>query len=566
MAMEEAPALNREVHINCIRQLHVYGLQLITRMDQVGRYRIQSEIGRGAMGVVYRALDPAIGRTVAIKTIRISELADSTEQVKLRERLFREAQSAGILSHPGIVTIYDVGEQDDTAYIAMELVDGPTLEKLMRSAVPDGQAVLSVLHQTAAALDYAHRRGIVHRDIKPANIILHENKTAKITDFGVAKIQSHQLTQAGSMVGTPNYMSPEQIQGQAVDGRSDQFSLAVIAYELLTGEKPFAGESIAALAFRIVKEDPAPAQRLNHTLDPPVDGVLQRALSKDPNERYPTCSDFTFALDLACNSCRSWRPLPAGAAQELATVVGRAETDRTPDPPAAVPGPLRFVRNASLVLAGVVAIGALLVGALRFATDRSESTAPPPVEQAQKASPAAELPGDPVEETAADETKQPEAPPPPQPSQPNQPNSAPVPSPAASAVRIVTNPAGALVIVDGSSALSCESPCSVELPPGRHTLSAAREGFRRTLRIVQTPADTELFLNLDRSTGTLVVRSEPAGAAILIDGQQRAERTPAMLTLPVGTHKIEVVGSGSRESREVMVRDSSLTNVAVTFR
>jgi serine/threonine-protein kinase len=535
-------------------------------MERIGRYRIVGEIGRGAMGVVYRALDPAIGRTVAIKTIRLNELADATEQARLRERLFREAQSAGILSHPGIVTIYDVAEQDGITYVAMELVDGPTLERLMRTAVPDGQAVLSVLHQTAAALDYAHRRGIVHRDIKPANIMLHENKTAKITDFGVAKIQSHQLTQAGSVVGTPNYMSPEQIQGQQVDGRSDQFSLAVIAYELLTGEKPFAGESIAALAFRIVREDPAPVQRLNPTLDAPVDGVLRRALSKDPNERYPTCSDFTFALDLACNACRSWKPLTAGAAQELATLVGRVE----PGPlsgPASVPGPLRMARTAALVLAGAIAIAALLIASLRFVTD-SPSSDPRAVAQQTPApqgapNPVAELPG----ETAAqpevqDETRRPEPPAPPLPSKPK---AVSVPATSPTMVRIVTNPPGALVVVDGASESSCDSPCSVELAPGRHTLSATREGFRRTLRIFQTPADTDLFLNLDRSTGTVVVRSEPPGATIVIDGQQRTERTPAMLTLPVGTHMLEVVGSGRRESHQVTVRDASITNVAVSL-
>ena len=191
------------------------------------------------MGVVYRAQDPAIGRVVAIKTIRLGDLADAAEQAKLRQRLTREAQSAGVLSHPGIVTIYDVAEQDELAYISMEYVDGPTLERMMVSDPPDARLVLDILAQTAAALDYAHKRGIVHRDIKPANIMIHERSVAKVTDFGVARIQSHQMTQAGSMVGTPNYMSPEQIQGKPVDGRSDQFSLAVIAYELLSGEKPF---------------------------------------------------------------------------------------------------------------------------------------------------------------------------------------------------------------------------------------------------------------------------------------------------------------------------------------
>src|SRR5688572_18079776 len=149
-------------------------------MDEIGRYRILEEVGRGAMGIVYRAQDPAIGRIVAIKTIRLSELADEGERTRLRDRLFREAQSAGMLSHPGIVTVYDVGEEGEVAYIAMEFVDGPTLNRMVLSDPPDGKLILSILAQTAAALDYAHKRGIVHRDIKPANIMIHERTTAKI--------------------------------------------------------------------------------------------------------------------------------------------------------------------------------------------------------------------------------------------------------------------------------------------------------------------------------------------------------------------------------------------------
>jgi serine/threonine-protein kinase len=446
----------------------------------------------------------------------------------------------------------------------MELVDGPTLEALMRTAPPDGQTVLLVLNQTAAALDYAHKRGIVHRDIKPANIMLHEKSVAKVTDFGVAKIQSHQLTQAGSVVGTPNYMSPEQIQGFAVDGRSDQFSLAVIAYELLTGEKPFAGESIAALAFRIVKEEPAPAQRLNPTLDPPVDGVLRRALAKNPADRYPTCSDFAFALDLACNSCRQWKPLAPGAAQELSTLIGRVEAAPEPvrvSPQSAVPQPLRVLRLVALVIAGVVGVGALLVGGLQLISDeKGEPPRSAPVRAAEpkRESPIAELPSDTPEDTAALPETPPAAPPP----QPVTPREAAPTGP----VRITTSPPGATVTIDGSAALTCESPCSLELPPGRHTLSATRDGYRRTLRIFHTPTEGDLFLNLDRATGTVAVRSDPPGATIVVDGQTRSEKTPAILALPVGLHTVEIVTQAGRDAQQVMVRESSISSVGVTVR
>src|SRR5437588_6042693 len=204
-------------------------------MDRIGRYKIVRELGRGAMGVVYHAIDPNIGRPVAIKTIQLSQGRKPEEMERMRERLFREARSAGMLSHPGIVTIYDVEQQGDLAYIAMEYVDGPTLDQML-SATPliSAERMFSILGQTAVALDYAHGKSIVHRDIKPANIMIARDGTAKITDFGIAKITtSEQFTMTGSIVGTPHYMSPEQVQGQPVDGRSDQFSLAVITYEAL---------------------------------------------------------------------------------------------------------------------------------------------------------------------------------------------------------------------------------------------------------------------------------------------------------------------------------------------
>ncbi len=225
------------------------------KVQQVGRYQIVAELGRGAMGIVYKALDPAIGRTIAIKSIRLQDLTDETERARLRERLFREAQSAGILSHPNIVTIYDIAEQDGMAYIFMEFVNGPPFEKMLKvDKTPDKETLLSVFRQTAAALDYAHKKGIVHRDIKPANIMIHEDGVAKITDFGVAKIMSQQMTLAGTMMGTPSYMSPEQVQSGTITGRADQFALAVIAYETLTGEKPFAAEYLPTLLYKIVRE------------------------------------------------------------------------------------------------------------------------------------------------------------------------------------------------------------------------------------------------------------------------------------------------------------------------
>ncbi|MEO7652856.1 MAG: serine/threonine-protein kinase [Bryobacteraceae bacterium] len=207
-------------------------------MEHIGRFQILEELGRGAMGVVYRALDPTIGREVAIKTIRLSDFASAEQRTKQRERLFREARSAGILSHPGIVTIFDVGDQDEVAFIAMELVHGATVDALL--SAPEALApdrMFSFLRQTAVALDYAHRKGIVHRDVKPSNLIVDLTGNLKVTDFGIAKISTSEgYTQLGLIMGTPNYMSPEQVQGKDVNGAADQYSLCVVAYEMLTGE------------------------------------------------------------------------------------------------------------------------------------------------------------------------------------------------------------------------------------------------------------------------------------------------------------------------------------------
>lgn len=264
------------------------------------------------MGVVYKALDPAIGRTIAIKTIRLTDFADPDERRRIRERLLREAQSAGMLSHPNIVTIYDVLEEGDYAYVFMEFVNGSSLESLMRNgALPEEPVLMQFLREVADALDYAHRKGIVHRDIKPANIIISEagpglQQFVKITDFGVAKVISHEITHGDTMMGTPNYMSPEQIQGIRLDGRSDQFSLAVVVYELLSGVKPFASESLPALFYLICRQDPEPIHQVNPKLNENVTRALRRALAKDPEQRFGSCTEFIESLCDALRDCPEW--------------------------------------------------------------------------------------------------------------------------------------------------------------------------------------------------------------------------------------------------------------------
>jgi len=269
--------------------------------QRIGRYMIVGELGRGAMGVVYEGLDPLIRRKVAVKVILLESLGTGREATFLRDRLFREAHSAGVLSHPGIVVVYDVGEENGTAFIAMERVEGPSLFQVLDSGKKvSPQDALEILRQTASALDYAHRNQIVHRDIKPANIMIDKGRTVKVADFGIAKIQSTQAyTRTGMIMGTPSYMSPEQIEAKPLDGRSDQFSLAVIAYELFTGVKPFESDSLATLVHMIVYSERPSALKFNSSLPPGIDAVLRRGLAPAAADRYATCGEFVEALEAA---------------------------------------------------------------------------------------------------------------------------------------------------------------------------------------------------------------------------------------------------------------------------
>jgi serine/threonine protein kinase len=265
----------------------------------LGRYRITGELGSGGMGIVYRGIDPVIGRTVAIKTILQTSLGTPAEAAQLTERLKREARAAGSLTHPNIVTVFDAGEEQGFTYIVMEFIPGSTLDAVLESAaarLPHERA-LDILAQAAAALDFAHSLGVVHRDVKPSNIMVQQDGRVKLTDFGIARrMTSASFTRTGAAVGSPYYMAPEQLRGQEAVPRSDQYSLAVVAWILLTGSKPFDGESMISLIEKIRAEDPA---RSNH-LSPEADAVLRRALCKDPSGRFESCDSFVTALRDAC--------------------------------------------------------------------------------------------------------------------------------------------------------------------------------------------------------------------------------------------------------------------------
>lgn len=349
-------------------------------LEQIGRYQIQSELGRGAMGIVYRARDPLIDRAVAIKTIRVDLPAD--ELALFEARFFTEVRAAGSLNHANIVTIHDAGKEGGLVYVAMELLEGPSLADLLAAHTPVPPARIATIGaQIADALAFAHARGIVHRDVKPANIIVVGDRLPKLTDFGVARLPNAEVTLGGTLIGSPKYMSPEQVSVQPVDGRSDVFSLGVVLYELLTGEAPFAGDDLHAVMRRVVHHVPPAPAALNPRVPAALDVIVRRAMAKRPDERYPSAREF--AADLtrfargelitikSSASALAIRPraVPATGDETIelrpaaktvpfpAAAKSAAATDAETQPGPA-PAPHRPVRRAAM-LAGIPLLGFL---------------------------------------------------------------------------------------------------------------------------------------------------------------------------------------------------------------
>jgi len=267
-------------------------------MKTIGKYEIRGILGKGGMGIVYKALDPDIEREVAIKTIHFDALTEGTEKEELLTRVIREAKAAGRLNHPNIITIYDVIRDKNLTYIVMQYVDGPSLQALIDSGKTfSPQEIVDILKPVAEALDFAHQGGIIHRDIKPANILMDKSGQPFLADFGVARIETSTLTQAGTTVGTLSYMSPEQIKGETVDKRSDIFALGVILYELLAGKKPFGGDNMSTIVYRIVNEEPPRVTEVNKALHGGYESVVRRALAKNPEDRYQSCRQMIADLE-----------------------------------------------------------------------------------------------------------------------------------------------------------------------------------------------------------------------------------------------------------------------------
>jgi serine/threonine-protein kinase len=455
-------------------------------LQRLGKYEIRSTLGKGAMGTVYEGWDPIIARRVAIKTVRLPDPADVDAMGEL-DRFRREAQAAGRLSHPNVVGVFDYGETPELAYIVMEFVDGRSWKSVLdgNERLPPAE-VVRVMSELLAGLQYSHDRGVVHRDIKPANLILTQQGQTKIADFGIARIESSSMTQAGTVMGTPAYMSPEQFMGQTVDARTDIYSAGVVLYQLLTGERPFEG-SMTAIMHKALNTQPPKPSELSVTAPAAFDAVVARAMAKRPQDRFASAAEFAEAI-------RAAEAAPAGVIAALApevpegdaTIVSAAPAPRSLPPaapvvplaaPVAPPAPPVPTHSRLPVLAGIAAVVLLLAGGgAWFALRGSGAPIPAAPQVAAALAPATPAPvATPL-------------PPPPT----DQPQSAPV---AASSLPVASPPAAAQPAAAAAPAVPTVAPAAapvsaptppappaaVKPPPVQLAMARTPDAIRRAL-------------------------------------------------------------------------------------
>lgn len=536
-------------------------------VQTVGRYEIVGELGRGAMGVVYKAQDPTIGRTVALKTMRLDVHGLETDDVLRRFK--NEARAAGLLNHPNIVTIYDAGEQDGMFYIAMEFIEGTTLQSLLaEKRVLTPEETIQICRQICKGLDYAHANGIVHRDIKPANVMMTPDGTVKIMDFGIAKAGGG-MTSTGQVLGTPNYMSPEQIKGKVLDGRSDLFSFGVVLYEMVTGEKPFVGQNITTIIYKIVHENPIPPRDLDVTIHPGLSMVVTRTLAKTPEDRYQTGAELMKDLEnykSAGSSLSATAVLPTAAvnrtdATQLAPQAGQAAAAaasavRTAiGRPAAAPVVAKKRGVTALVLMAVLLAMAAAGGYFLYLyrTTKKMQEADRALEQKiseqQKQEAAATAAAKETENkkqgaaSTSASLADPEARTEPQKAT-ESPNTV---AKDRCELKFDSQPRGAKVVVDGWTEPTWVTPFPASnLSAGKHKVVFSKEGYLPETRTVNVTIgkSVPVSVQLSPAVSKLVVTSTPQGASIEIDGKATGQITPAEITVEKGDHTIVVRKQG----------------------
>ncbi len=533
-------------------------------IDHIGRYKIEAELGKGAMGVVYKATDPNIGRTVALKTLRVD--VSGMESEEMVKRFHAEARNAGVLNHAHIVTIYDAQELEGIFYIAMEYIQGQTLQQALRLGTLPVEKVIDITRQVCAGLDYASARGIIHRDIKPANIMIMPDGTVKIMDFGIAKSAGTGMTSTGQVLGTPNYMSPEQVKGKTLDGRSDLFSLGVVLYEMLTGERPFTGENVTTIIYKIVNEHPPAPRDLDGTVPAGLSAVVMKALAKNRDERYQKGADLArdlenhqkFGADVgqmtstlsdqavvaavlppmrATSGTVAVPPVAAAAPKAAPKIASPVAVQKQATPPKKAPVVAKS-QKSPLALAGATVLAiVLLVGGyigLKMKSKPAEQPAPATTAPAQQSAPSAVVP----EEKRPAET-------------PSTTAATPaVAAPTTGELRVSSTPPGARFTIDGGAESRFVAPFTLpKLKEGPHTVVLTLDGYQPATRRVDVVAGKRASLNaaLVATSGFVSVTTNPPGAAILVDGKPTGAFTPAKIKVDPGQHKISVHKPGYRE-------------------
>jgi eukaryotic-like serine/threonine-protein kinase len=575
---------------------------------RLGRYELLELLGHGAMGVVYKAHDSFLDRTVAVKTYR--QDVPITDQI--RKRFEREVRTASKLNHPNVVVVHDGGLEQDVPYLAMEYVDGPTLaaELKRRGRLPTAEA-LELIEQIADGLAYAHAQGVVHRDLKPANILL-AGTTPKIADFGVAKLMTADATATTTPVGTPSYMAPEQIEGKGVDTRTDVFALGILAYELLTGKSPFAGEGWTAVMFQIMNVEPEEPTKIDPSLPREVDDVIERALAKDPNKRIPDVPTFSRELREAFAPKPKPRPMvtpPSVRDTDASLDAGAFEAFRdlapkTKDPSVAGPAIL-VVLLLTAVLAMVIHYRTSRRG-LPFAEPTpaavatteptpvpvAPTAAPPPtsrpVERPTVAPRVEPTPVRRVEPTPVRRVEPTVVPPPPTVAPPRQrptiapapavqpappilaPPAPPQPPPAPStrpSIDVISEPAGADVVVNG--VVKGRTPLRVsDLDPGKYDFEVRKEGhspYRKTIEL-EANSDYQMKATLPETVNSLRIVSEPPGVAVKVNGEPKGRAPLTLSQLPNGRYEVSGELEGyPRQTIHVDLSNGELQEVHFRF-
>ena len=531
------------------------------------------------MGVVYQGFDPVIGRTVAIKTM-LTEGLSPQEFQEFKTRFQREAQAAGTLAHPNIITVYDFGEDNGILFLAMEFLDGKSLEKLVEEQnILPIETILPIYDQVCSSLDHAHQHKIVHRDVKPANIMILQSGQVKMTDFGIAKMMSMGMTQAGQILGTPNYMSPEQVKGRQVDGRSDIFSLGVILYELVTGEKPFGGQNITTVIYKIINENPIAPRELDGTIHSGLNYVIGKALAKNPDERYQTCRELaedlrnyrnlggaaapqrTVILQVAPTAA-SLPQVPAGAQPATPMAIGEAPIGFAPavDSKVTAPAPppqQKPVPQIAYVLGALVLVAILgVAGYFAVLRPRTKPSVPPAQQVATQT--VAQAPQTVVPTTQPPVTT-PEAPATtPEKPAPGantvEPQSKTEPGHARTATTskvgqllVSANIDGAKITIDGKSDPGWVTPHTIaDVAVGTHNVVISKDGYDNFQQSVTIEGGqtNSVVASLTSPSGEIDIETTPAGVEVLIDGKSYGA-SPIRATVAAGDHTYTVKRPGS---------------------